>query len=155
MPPDNDKDQTPEVVSSEQLAEAPLTGTPIQQPTGPINNPREEQMPPDQSTPTAPVAPAKPQITAATTAKPATEAKPKGLSNFLKLTGLKESELMSYNPDSLTGVSKAGGKYQMNSKGSQLRHLAGPRPPSVTAEEDEARRQAEIEARENARAGAE
>lgn len=68
---------------------------------------------------------------------------------FVKLTGVKESDIDGYNHDSVTFTTKQGGKYQMNAKGTQVRHLAGPIPPGL-ADEIEADRQARLEKAANA-----
>jgi hypothetical protein len=161
VPPDKDtntsEDKGPEVVSSPAMVQTTAT-PPVDAPTGPVNKSDEEMhaeatAPVDQTPPAMIGSGAPAQTVVVATKQPATKSeKPRGQSKFLSLTGVKEEDLLSYNPQNLTGVTAQGGKYQMNTKGTQIRHLAGPRPPSVTDEEAQAEEEARREAAENARA---
>jgi hypothetical protein len=52
-----------------------------------------------------------------------------GVAPILKLLGYKEADVVGYNSATRTVVTKNGGKYQANKKGTQVRHLAGPLSP--------------------------
>jgi hypothetical protein len=52
---------------------------------------------------------------------------------FLKLTGYKESDILSANHKSYIFVTNNGGKYQMNRAGKVIKVVMGPMPPRTAA----------------------
>jgi hypothetical protein len=149
---DTSSDNPPEVLSSPSQVESDNPTPPAtDEVTGPVNL-GDAEMHGETTAPAPVAAPAVPQVTPTAPAPSKDQEKPRGLDKILKLTGLKKDEVLSYNPNTLTVVSSAGGKYQMNSKGTQIRHLSGPRPPSVSDAEAQAQAEARREAAENAQA---
>lgn len=70
---------------------------------------------------------------------------------FAKLAQVEADDITAFNTTTLVGVTSAGGKYQMNRKGTQLRHLAGPVPSGVQSDKekaDEERKEREANAEE-------
>jgi hypothetical protein len=57
---------------------------------------------------------------------------------FAKLAQVDVKDVTAFNPTNYVGVTSAGGKYQMNRKGTQLRHLAGPVPAGLTSDKEKA-----------------
>jgi len=63
------------------------------------------------------------------------EADPKGVADanygkLLKLTGIKDEDVIGYSPDSRTIVTSQGGKYTLSKSGKRFRTLSGPLAPS-------------------------
>ena len=56
--------------------------------------------------------------------------------NFRKLTGYKAGDIMGVNERTHVIVTTNGGKYQLNRKGNQVRHLQGPPIPKTFQGED-------------------
>lgn len=61
----------------------------------------------------------------------------KALDRFASLSKVKKGDILAFNPDTYIGVTGQGSKLQMNRKGTQLRHLAGPVPDGLVAEADQ------------------
>lgn len=59
--------------------------------------------------------------------KPSIDARVKAA--FLKKTGYRESDILSSDYQRYTFVTKNGGKYQLNRKGTEVKVLQGPLPP--------------------------
>lgn len=72
------------------------------------------------------------------------------LAPLLKITGFKASDVLAFNSSSKVFVTRDGGKYQGNAKGTQVRHLAGPIPPALQKQ-----LQAEVDAQQEAQEQAE
>jgi hypothetical protein len=49
---------------------------------------------------------------------------------FLKITGYEASDILGSNAERRTFVTKNGGKYELSPKGTRVRVLSGPNPPS-------------------------
>lgn len=60
-----------------------------------------------------------------------TEKKSSVVSSFLKVSGYERSDIAAFNAARRTVVTKNGGKYVVSKSGRQIKHLAGPLPPSV------------------------
>lgn len=56
--------------------------------------------------------------------------------NFRKLTGYKASDILALNERTHVVATTNGGKYQLNRKGNQVRHLQGPPIPKTFQNED-------------------
>ena len=56
--------------------------------------------------------------------------------NFLILTGYKVSDIIGFNEASRIFVTSNGGKYQLSKKGTQVKVLSGPNPPSLDEDKD-------------------
>lgn len=57
------------------------------------------------------------------------------VTSFIKLSGYEKADIAAYNTGRRTVVTKNGGKYVVSKSGKQLKHLAGPLPPSVADQE--------------------
>lgn len=55
--------------------------------------------------------------------------KSKVITNFRKITGIKASDVIGFNEQTRVIVTAQGGKYQLNQKGNQVKHLQGPPAP--------------------------
>ena len=55
--------------------------------------------------------------------------KSKVITNFRKITGIKASDVIGFNEQTRVIVTAQGGKYQLNAKGNQVKHLQGPPAP--------------------------
>jgi hypothetical protein len=58
---------------------------------------------------------------------------------FRALTGVKAGDILAINEQTRVVVTAAGGKYQLNKKGDQVRQLSGPEAPKSTAIDARAR----------------
>ncbi len=73
---------------------------------------------------------------------------------FAKLAKIDVDDILSFNANTGVGVTSNGGKYQMNRRGTQLRHLAGPVPVDlISAKEEADQERLEREANAQAEAG--
>jgi hypothetical protein len=59
------------------------------------------------------------------------------LQKLLSLTDYKASDVVGYNPDTMTIVTSNGGKYILRRNGKAFRRISGPLAPSETATEEE------------------
>lgn len=68
---------------------------------------------------------------------PVASAAAPGEKRFAKLAQVKVADLLSFNSVTGIGVTKFGGKYQMNKAGTELKHMAGPVPQGVVSDAEQ------------------